>query len=377
MASESPVHLPAIVLGGLVLAGIYILYPSSSHTAARVKYRYEPPPAYPHTDPFLGLDALYSALRAFGTKNFLDWVRNQYALNGNTFSQKVFTARIINTIEPENIKAILATNFADYRVGGRKEAFAPLFGDSIILSDGARWARSRALLQPTFARSQMADMPMFDKHVGNLLDAILRHQREGPLVVVDLGLLFARLTTDVATDFFFGKSVFSLVTPDAVLEKFDKDFHKATVGGEERWRLGLLNLLVTRGDFARFVVQVHAFIDKYVEEAIQYREALIAQAELEQVPSKSKYRGEQYVVLHELARATGDRKVLRDELLTLYFSGRETTACLLNNLFFVLARRQDVWEQLQKEVDQLAGKKPTFNQLKSMDYVRFCLKECL
>lgn len=184
----------------LALVTLYRLYLSISTTLAqnalRLKLGCKAPASYPHKDLFFGLDAIRTAIQAGRARTFLDWIRSQYAKNWNTFTQRVFTSCVINTIEPENIKTVVATNYHHYRIGGRKKAFAPLFGDSIILSDGEKWKHSRALFQPSFTRSQLANIPMFETHVNNLIKAIPRDAS-----VVDLGELFPRLTTDVATDF--------------------------------------------------------------------------------------------------------------------------------------------------------------------------------
>jgi hypothetical protein len=37
-----------------------------------------------------------------------------------------------NTIDPENVKALLATNFKDFGLGQRLDAFGPLLGEGIF-----------------------------------------------------------------------------------------------------------------------------------------------------------------------------------------------------------------------------------------------------
>lgn len=37
-----------------------------------------------------------------------------------------------NTIDPENVKAVLATNFKDFGLGQRQRAFGPLLGQGIF-----------------------------------------------------------------------------------------------------------------------------------------------------------------------------------------------------------------------------------------------------
>lgn len=42
----------------------------------------------------------------------------------------------------------------------------------IFTADGSIWARSRALIRPTFARSGISNFSCLEKHVGRLLDLI-------------------------------------------------------------------------------------------------------------------------------------------------------------------------------------------------------------
>jgi len=44
-------------------------------------------------------------------------------------------------------------------------------------------------------------------------------------------------------------------------------------------------------------------------------------------------------------------------------------------VWFILARRPDIWEKLQAEVSQLRGELPTFAQIKEMKYLKQVLNE--
>lgn len=130
---------------------------------------------------------------------------------------------VISTIEPENVKTILATKFQDYSLGkGRQEVFGPIFGDGIFTQDGKGWERSRALIRPNFVRQQVADLDMFESHVGHLIKAIPRNGS-----TIDLQDLFFSLTMDSATEFLFGKSTNTLAP--GLETKSTDDFVKAYV----------------------------------------------------------------------------------------------------------------------------------------------------
>jgi hypothetical protein len=57
------------------------------------------------------------------------------------------------------------------------------------------------MLRPNFHKTQVGDLPSFERHVSDLIMAI---PRDGS--TVDLQDLFFRLTMDSATEFLFGES---------------------------------------------------------------------------------------------------------------------------------------------------------------------------
>jgi cytochrome P450 len=104
---------------------------------------------------FFGIPAFLRLTRAVHEKRWIDYLTDQFDINGTTFSQRFLTRRLITTIEPENIKAILATQFKDFCLGTRHEQFDPLLGDGIFTLDGAGWSHARGMLRPQFARDQV------------------------------------------------------------------------------------------------------------------------------------------------------------------------------------------------------------------------------
>lgn len=83
-----------------------------------------------------------------------------------------------------------------------------------------------------------------------------------------------------------------------------------------------------------------------------------------------------YVFLYEMAKETQDLIQLRNELLNVLLAGRDTTASLLSNTFFVLARRPEIWAKLKAEVNVLDGVPPNYDTLRGMKYVKYLLNEC-
>lgn len=135
-----------------------------------------------------------------------------------TMEAKPVGRRLIFTADPENIKAILATQFTDY---GKGEPFhrewSDFLGDSIFTTDLDQWHSSRQLIRPQFVKDRVSDLDVFETHVQVLVKQIIaggkRYDgtRGGEIDVSDL---FFRYTLDAATHFLLGRSVGSLELPE-------------------------------------------------------------------------------------------------------------------------------------------------------------------
>jgi cytochrome P450 len=361
------------LLGGFILGLVYFL---RKRFAAEVRRRNiisthgcKTPSRFPVWDPVFGLDVMYQTIQAHKRKTLLSTKRSHHQVYGMTHSSRLATVPAISTIEPENIKAVLSTNFKDFVVGTpRRRAFSPIIANSILVADGVEWEHSRAFLKPSFSRSQVGDLEILEAHVKHLIKAI---PRDGS--TVDLAELFLRYTADVTTDLMFGESIFSLPHPEAFGGELAQACRDAQVGAERRFVLGKFADLVPQRAFYRSVEKIHAYVNSHVEKAIQHR---LSRENAEKADGKDDGKDNgKHVFLRELAKLTDDRLILRDQLLGIFFAGRDTTAALLSNLFFVLARNSDVWQRLHEEIASLEGRQPTLDELKKLKYLSTCLNE--
>ena len=208
----APAPLTRTYLEVLVLFTIAIsvlLYRQWSFSRRRRQHRTCRNPAkYPQKRFLLGLDTLQATIASVRAKRYLERLQLDYARYGNTFSKHYLLTSTVCTIEPANLKCILASNFRDYGITTvRKEAFHPLLGDNILTADGPEWTHARAKLRPSFSKTQTGDLHMFESHVSRLISAL---QSEGEGKLIDLKDFFLRLTADIATESFYGESVDSL-----------------------------------------------------------------------------------------------------------------------------------------------------------------------
>lgn len=326
---------------------------------------------YPLKDPIFGLDVLRENLRMSKAAKLLENGQRRFQKYGRTFGTKFVDQPAIATIEPENIKAVLALRFKDFNLVRRQLLVGKLLGHGIFSTDGESWAHSRALLRPNFVKDKLADIEAFERHLQYMFKAIPTDGR-----TVDLQELFFRLTIDSATEFLFGESVHSLRMESShggpSEANFTWAFNYAQQAGVNRARLGIFSFLYsdkTENEACRIC---HEYVDRFVEKGVKYRE----QHDLEKGDGKDAQH-EKYFFLNELAKVTKDKLRIRTELMNILLAGRDTTASLLSNMFFVIAKRPDIWAKMQQEVEEvLHGELPTYEQLRNLKYVKWCLNEC-
>jgi cytochrome P450 len=321
-------------------------------------------------DPIFGIDVIRTMTRNSKNHVMLEENQKRFERLGNTFWTRGVTLPIIATCEPENVKTILSLKFKDYSLGNRQAAFGPLLGHGIFNADGERWANSRHLLRPNFARDQVADVEAFERHFKLMLKHIPRDGK-----TVDLQELFFLLTIDTATEFLFNHSTNSLRMVGQEDENnedliFGKAFNFAQHDVTNRVRYGIFNRFRENKKGEEAIQICHRYIDRFVDDALKFRK------EMDEEKKTGTQKDEKYFFIQEVAKQTTDKKRIRDELINILVAGRDTTASLLSNMFFQFAKRPEIYAKLREEVASLDGRLPSYDDLKNLKYLKWCLNEC-
>lgn len=103
----------------------------------------EAPTRLPQAERIIGLGLFKEMQAQTKSKTLLPSTLEQHRELGNTFSGVLLGQGLLITIEPENIKAVLATQFHDFGIGTRYRGMGALLGHGIFSSDGSRWEHSR------------------------------------------------------------------------------------------------------------------------------------------------------------------------------------------------------------------------------------------
>lgn len=323
----------------------------------------EEPPSYPNKDPILGLDVAWRNYFGWKTNNLLPELTSRYQKYGKTYSLHLGGSRSLSTIEPENLKSILSTNFTSYSFGSkRNNALEPFLGASIFTLTGPDWQHSRALIRPNLAKDQFVDAEMttLEKHFGRLLSAIPRDGSE-----IDLQPLFFAFTLNTSIELLTGQDVY---LDHDVSRMFDDA--ERLIG--DQFLLSFIPFRRSRRQYLKACQLCHTWVDRYVLEAIKEHQSQTWKTFTEE--DKDSREGK-YSLLSELVKETYDVPRIRGELIGMLTAGRETTASALSSLWFTLAKRPEIVQKLQKEIGELNGQKPTFTQLKKMRHLQNTIQE--
>ncbi|MCX7961432.1 MAG: cytochrome P450 [Burkholderiales bacterium] len=274
--------------------------------------------------------------------------------------------RIYFVNDAEFVKRILLDNAANYpKSVTYRNNLRPFLGDGLLVSEGEFWRRQRRLMQPAFHLRRLRALA--DTMAGCAAAAAARWSHA---TIVDVMAQMNAVTMEIVAKTLFGADVSADIAEVA---------DAMAVLQEETGRVRLRAffelpefLVRPRGrEFRRAV----ATLDRIVARIVCERRAAAARGE----PP----REDLLAMLIEAKDAdTGDAmtdRQLRDELVTLFLAGHETTAIALTWTFHLLAQHPEAEAKLHAELDAVLGERaaPAFDDLERLPYARMVAEETM
>ncbi|KAL0948881.1 hypothetical protein HGRIS_008998 [Hohenbuehelia grisea] len=390
--SFDPPHVVAI-LTSLIATPIFFLLSSlwstltNSRSAAARGTVIAP---YVQSD-FLGLSNVRKIVQSFKDGYpgdvFLDWIKDY----GNTYSLKMLAEHRMVTIEPDHIKAILATQFDDFAKGPILfSQLSSLLGTGVFNSDAERWKFHRSMTRPFFSKERIAHFDIFDRHATDALNQAQARLNEG--YPIDFQDMVSRFTLDSATEFLFGKDVKSLSAglpypSSSPLAASTLSNHPANIFAEAFMEGQYLTALRTRygphwplfewtDRIKPYRDIVNRFIDPIIEDALLKAHNA---GDAGDVETDAKSLSEDETLLSHLIKMTQDHQIIQDEILNIMIAGRDTTATTLTYSVYMLSQHPKVLAKLRAEVLEKVGssRRPTFDDMREMKYLRAFVNEVL
>lgn len=304
--------------------------------------------------------------------------------NPHTVHRYCLGSNFIMTRDPENIKAVLATQVSDWELGEiRRGLMSTYVGSGLLTNEGQAWKLSRSRVRPQFSQVSVSNLALYERHFQALF-LRLTTLTDGWTEVIDLQPLFFRLTLDVATEFFYGHSVHSQkpATQSATDHVKARPPHgeviNECVNVTTDWVshmsvLGKWYKVAPARRFKQSRAKIYEMVDWYVRDALG-RVATKSPTETSE-PSR-------FVLLDELAKLTDDKIWLRNETIGLLTGGRSTSAALLSWVFYYLAREPSLYHRLRLVIMNEFGtasdtQRITVRKLRACHYLQSCISEAL
>jgi len=248
---------------------------------------------------------------------------------------------------PEYARHVLVNNQRNYTKGVGIDRVKILLGNGIMVSEGDYWRRQRRMIQPSFHRQVIAGLS--DRMKAENLVLMRKWKRncaEGELINV------TEETSDITLQIVL-RSIFSIDLENTVKESGENPFN--LVKDETHRDL----------QFARRFRDLGKVIKKYkaLRESEQRTEFDFLSMLMETVDKES---GERMT-----------EKELLDEVMTLIIAGHETTASVLNWVWYFLGTKPDVQEKVFQEVKKFHGEVPSFEQLNEISYTKMVIQETM
>jgi cytochrome P450 len=279
---------------------------------------------------------------------------------------KLLGKRIYFVNDAEYVKRILLDNLANYpKSATYRNNLRPFLGDGLLISEGDFWKRQRRLAQPAFHLRRLKGLAAAMAEVAARMAQGWEHGK-----VIDVMPAMNAVTMEIVAQTLFGADVTGDI--GAVGEAM-------AVLGEDTGRIRAsaffdLPEFVTRPRGRRFAEAV-ATLDAIVNRMVAQRRA--------EVERGAEPRDDLLSMLleardEESGQGMTDRQ-LRDELVTLFLAGHETTAVSLAWTFHLLAQNPAADAKLHAEVDAVLGEKsaPAFDDLGHLPYTRMVAEESM
>lgn len=277
---------------------------------------------------------------------------------GDIVSYRFGPKQIIQVNHPDLIEEVLVTRNRHFTRGFGHDLLRPVLGNGLLTSDGDFWLRQRRLAQPAFLRQRLA---AYGDIMVRYAERMIATWQPGE--TRDLHQDMMHLTMEIAA-----KTLF-----DADIAGQDEDVGKAfeVIQGNFNSRFNsLLTLPSWLPSPRRFRLRrATRQLDRIIYRMIDQRRAT------------GEDKGDLLSMLLQAQDEDGSQmtnRQLRDESMTLFLAGHETTALALAWTWYLLAQHPQVEAKLTAELRQvLNGRAPTAADIPKLPFAESVVMESM
>jgi cytochrome P450 len=278
---------------------------------------------------------------------------------GEIVGVRLGPVRIYLVSHPDHVQHVLVDHARDFVKGDMWRAVRALMGNGLVLSEGDFWLRQRRMMQPIFNASHLASLTDL---MTDVIDRQIVRWEKNP--TLDMAEEMMTFTQPVLLETLFGTSI----DP----READRLRDQIMIAVREMNLRIFLYFLPERfplpGD--RAFRDAVATIDEALLRMVGARRA-----------SGQKRNDLLSLLMHardEGAQQGMDDRQLRDELVTLFVGGNETTARTMTWLWYALDQHPEVDRKLRAEVAEVLGdRRPAYADLARLVYTKQVIQETM
>lgn len=311
------------------------------------------------------IPAAYRLLQAI-RRDLLGTVVAAFKEYGDICLLEVLGRKQVLILAPEQIREVLVERAGAYCKGkdytDRRKGIAKFTGSGLLTSNGDFWKRQRSLVAPALHHRRIA---AYADTMVRATERLLEGWRDGETIDVDHAMMSATLEI-------VGRTLFhaDLSGDVARIAEAMKVLHGMIEANNSAWTL-LPDWFPTpqRGREGRAVRTLDEIVLRIVKERRPSEDSPVEDT------------GDLCSMLlsaeDEDGRRMTDRQA-RDEIVTIFLAGHETTANTMNWTWILLAQHPEVEEKLHEELDRvLGGRAPAFEDVKRLPYTEGVIRESL
>ena len=284
---------------------------------------------------------------------------------GDVYQVMLGTRPEVVLLHPDHIQHVLATNARNYPKSDMVHKLRGFLGNGLVTSEGDFWLRQRRMMQPHFHLKAIAGLAAtMGRVAGEVAEAWRPHAEAGAELEVTHEMM--TLTLRVIGLTMLGADVEGRAARvGAAVEVLLRESAKKMLTS------AAAPLWVPTPPNRRFLA-ARATVDQAVREIVAERRAAGPRPEggdlLDMLIA---------AVDEETGQGMTDQQ-LRDEVVTIFLAGHETTALALTWTWYLLSKHPDVERKLHAELDAvLGGRAPTLADLPALPYAGMVLDEAM
>lgn len=299
--------------------------------------------------------------------NYFDFFQNQLEYlsecsknYGDVVCLRFFHLPIYLINHPDLIEEVFSRQSANFRKAKtvRTPLQKMLFGNSLLTGEGEFWLKQRRAIQPAFHQTFLAE---YSKIIVETTKEFISDWKNGERRIINEDLV--DLTFKIASRTFFG--IEGEAEKEIIRELVNSN--KSIFSVQNRFSWFADNFLPTSKNlrFRKAVKAVNKLITKLIDER------------------KADNQEKKDLLSILLSIKNGETEdlsetQLRDEIITIFIAGHETTAVTLSWMWVLLAQNAEAAAKMQDEIQKtLDGKTVEFKDLSNLIYMSGVLKETL